>query len=214
MRRLLPFFLAVLVVPVFAADTLVKYKEWGLSPQAYFMTKVEREQWSAIKTDAEAEQFVNQFLASRSPGFAAEVAERVAKADKYLTIGKIPGSRTLKGKVIVLLGPPTSMTVASRAIAGEHSATAGAYMNAGADGGPNMADMGAAAQREGMSGKQVRDYTFTYNGDNLPAPFAKGIVVTVEADAATGKDWVEDRKQAAELERLFDAVVASRLTAK
>ena len=61
--------LLLLFVPslLFAAALSQKYKDWAASPQAYFMTKAEHEQWAAIKTDEEAEQFVNRFLASRGP---------------------------------------------------------------------------------------------------------------------------------------------------
>jgi hypothetical protein len=59
--------LLLLFVPslLFAAALSQKYKDWAASPQAYFMTMAEHEQWAAIKTDEEAEQFVNRFLASR-----------------------------------------------------------------------------------------------------------------------------------------------------
>ncbi len=105
--------LALAAIPALAALS-PKYKDWGSSPQAQFMTKAEREQWSAIKTDEEAEQFVNAFLAKRGPDFPALVADRVAAADKYLTYGKTPGSQTLRGKIIILLGPPSSFSVAER----------------------------------------------------------------------------------------------------
>src|SRR5579863_1025525 len=93
----------VLLLPALAnAERSSKYKEWSSSPEAYFMTRADREQWAAVKTDGEAEQFIKSFEAARKPGFAEEVAKRVQVADKYLTVGKTPGSRTLRGKVIIL----------------------------------------------------------------------------------------------------------------
>ena len=70
---------SLLALPV-SADSLSKYKDWGTSPQAYFLTKAEREQWSAIRDDASAEQFVNQYLAARGPAFADEITKRIAMA--------------------------------------------------------------------------------------------------------------------------------------
>jgi GWxTD domain-containing protein len=206
------------ITPAVLADTLVKYKEWDSSPQGYLMTKAEREHWAAIKTDAEAEQFINQFLAARGADFAADVAKRAEMADKYLTVGKTPGSKTLRGKVVIVLGPPSGFTVGTRNVRGERSATTdmitGASGDSGASGvagGPSMRDMAAAAQREGMSGKEIREYTFTYAGDKAPLHRAQELTVTVGLDPVSGKEWFTDRKLEAELDELFEAMAASRL---
>ena len=213
--RSFSFVVASIITSALLADGLVKYKDWAASPQGYFMTRAERAQWSAIKTDAEAEQFVIQFIAGHGPGFVDEVAKRAQMADKYLTLGKTPGSKTLRGKIVILLGPPQGMSVTSRRVAGERSSTASAYMAASGDAGgssmsgPSMADMAAAAQREGMSGKEVRDYNFTYTGSKLPAPQASDFVVTVEADAVSGADRITDKKQAAQLDQVFEAAAVA-----
>ena len=53
------------------------------------MTKTEREQWANPQNDADAEKFVNDFIAKRSSdAFVKEVDQNAAQADKYLTIGK------------------------------------------------------------------------------------------------------------------------------
>ena len=72
------------------------------------MTKAERQQWTAIRTDEEAQAFVDHFLASRGPNFAADVASRAEQADKHLTLEKtnLAASKTLRGKLVILLGPP------------------------------------------------------------------------------------------------------------
>src|SRR5439155_23023455 len=116
MRRFLPSIaIMALLVPSLMAGGLSKYKDWPSSPQGYFMTSAERADWKAnVKTDDEAEQFVNKFLASRGPGFAEDVAKRAEMADKHLTIGSLPASRTLRGKIVILLGPPSAFNVAGR----------------------------------------------------------------------------------------------------
>src|SRR5436309_1262717 len=104
--------LVLFLVPsvLFAAKLSKKYKDWPSSPQAYFMTKAERLQWATVINDEQAETFINEFVAKRGPDFAAQLADRVTNADKYLTIAKTkPGSQTLRGKVIVLLGPPSAL---------------------------------------------------------------------------------------------------------
>jgi GWxTD domain-containing protein len=208
------FLLLLLLAPAVFADSLVKYKDWDASPQGYLMTKAERARWAEIKTDADAEQFVNQFVAARPAGFVADVAKRAEMADKYLTAGKLPGSKTLRGKVVIVLGPPASLNVSQhRSSAVDRSMSASGQASAGAgDRGPSMADMASAAVRaQGMSGGMVTDYSFAYAGDKLPAAFSKGFTVNVEVDPGSGKDRITDRKQAAQLDELFELVAVSRL---
>src|SRR5216684_9211587 len=85
------------------ADGLVNFKGWDATPQAYFMTKAEHQEWATIQSDDEAHKFVESYLARRGPGFPAMLEVRVAAADKHLTVGKLPGSQTLRGKLVILL---------------------------------------------------------------------------------------------------------------
>ena len=186
----------LLLALLFAAAVI---KDWGASPQAYFMTKAERAQWAAITNDADAQQFIDRFIASRGPDFVAEVAARTSMADKYLTLGKTAGSKSIRGKVVILLGPPADIRVAETEVKGSSSSTANAYAGAAADGGPSVANMGDASNRGGMSGKRVRNYTFTY-------PDFK---VTVEADVTSGEDRIPDKREAAELEKRFESAAAA-----
>src|SRR5438067_2311508 len=217
--------LVLLFLPSLLFAISPKYKEWAASPQAYFMTKAERAQWATVVTDADAEKFVNDFVASRGPGFADMVADRVANADKYLTIGKKPGSQTLRGKLIVLLGPPTAIKTETKKGRVDRSTPVGGYgdMGGGSPGaagggtggeGASVGDMMSAAQQSDMGGRRSYvEYTITYGGDNLPAAYAKGVTVKIDADPTNGDDWTPDRKAQSELEQLFDAVAASRAAA-
>ncbi len=201
---------------------LVKYKDWPSSPQAYFMTKAERAQWAAIKTDDEAEKFVNDFLAKRGAGFAEEVADRATNADKYLTIGKSrPASKTLRGKVIVLLGPPSGIKTETKKGRVDRSSTVGGYMAAiGSDatanggGGTSVGEMIQVADQSGMSGhRSYVEYSITYSGDKLPPAYAKGITITVQADPVSGDDWAPDYRSEKQLNELFEAVAEARIAA-
>jgi len=215
--------LVLLFLPSLLFALSPKYKEWAASPQAYFMTKAERAQWAAIVTDADAEKFVNDYLASRGPGFADQVADRVANADKYLTIGKKPASQTLRGKLIVLLGPPTAIKTETKKGRVDRSAPVGGYGGSsdvsgggfgGSGQGATVGDMMQAAQQSDMSGKRTYiEYTMTYAGENLPPAYAKGVTLKVDADPQTGEDWVTDRKAQNDLEQLFEAVAAARAAA-
>src|SRR5689334_22618709 len=168
--------LVLLFLPSLLFALSPKYKEWAASPQAYFMTKAERTQWASIVTDADAEKFINDFLASRGAGFADMVADRAANADKYLTIAKKPASQTLRGKVIVLLGPPASIKNETKKGRVDRAAPVGGMStgDAGRGGGTGVSvgDMMQASDQSGMSGKQgYIEYTFTYPGEGLPAAY-------------------------------------------
>lgn len=199
---------------------LSKYKNWDSSPESYFMTRAERAEWATVKTDADAEQFVQKYLARRPASFAKEVAERAAAADKHLTVGGQVGSRTLRGKVVVLLGPPTGFTISPRQVkrggGGGVSSSPNASMGAaglgdsGRGGGVMSGeDVSDANNRKAAAGaKSVNDYIFTYAGSRLPVKSDKDLVVVVEV-GENGSDKIRDRKALAQLESQFEAVAAA-----
>ncbi len=212
--------IALLTPALFAAELSAKYKDWGASPEAYFMTRADRQQWAAIKTDAEAEQFIKSFEAARKPGFTEEVAKRVEVADKYLSVGRTPGSRTLRGKVIILFGPPSGFQVSDRTKRGENemgsdsAVSAGAGASAGPGGGgtgQSPSDVVSALNHSSMSGAEIRTFTITYSGDKLPKPRAASLTVGVDVDTSNGKETLIDQRQMPELDELFEAAAGSWL---
>lgn len=202
----------LMAMPVFAAD-LGNYSNWNDSPQGWFMTKAERDQWATLASEADAEKFVADFLAKRDPKFAKEIATRVEMADKYLTVGKTRGSESLRGKVVILLGPPSSMDVAEKKKrSGGRSGSVD--MSVGATGGsvgPGMADVAEIAERDAMSAGAtgLKIYTITYAAEQLPTK--QGISVVLEVNGATGKDRINDKRQASELAKIYDAVAEASI---
>lgn len=213
-KHLLCSAVLALIAPVVFAGGLSKYKNWPNSPQGYFMTSAERAEWKAtVKTDDEAEQFIKKFLDSRGPAFAADVAKRAEIADKRLTVSGRAGSLTTRGKIIILLGPPSSFSIARREIKGHAAMTAESYANIDPSAGPSVGDMAMAAQSRNMSGDLLNDYSFTYAGDRLPVKQPKDFVVVVEVRAGDGTDRIIDRKSAAQLDELFEAAAQASLAA-
>ena len=102
----------VLAIALLFAANLGKYRNWADSPQGYFMTKGERAAWSRLTSEADAAQFVEKFLAARGPRFAQDVAAAAKDVDDHLTVARKPASQTLRGKIVILLGRPASVTVA------------------------------------------------------------------------------------------------------
>jgi len=204
------------ITPVFAGSP--KFKEWEKSPQAYFMTQAERQEWNAVKTPEEAQQFVDKFLARRGPNFAAEVADRAAKADKYMTLGKLPGSQTLRGKTVILLGPPSDMGLAdvidNSSVHRDNPETAGAYSGGGgASSGRDTSPGGSVDANEGgrTSGfsNVIRNYHLVYA--STPAG---PIDVTISVDPNTGKDRPRGRDDAKRLDSAFEAAAQASIKSK
>src|SRR5688500_13404899 len=82
-----------------AADLSKNLVDWGKGPAQHFMTKAEISEWKSIKTDAEAQAFVDRFWARRDPTPATAANEfkeafdqRVKFADDRYTAGRIKGS--------------------------------------------------------------------------------------------------------------------------
>jgi GWxTD domain-containing protein len=207
-RRTLLLMAAVTLIVVSTYAELNEYRHWGRSPQGYFMTSAERAEWVTLKTDVEAERFVAAFLAKRDSKFADEVANRAAQADKYLTIGKLPGSRTLRGKTVILFGPPTAITVND--IAGgdtkRDSVPASGAMTGGANASaPDGGGRGGSTESPTNLGLSIttvhviRSYRMIF--DNSPGG---KVDVTIEADPVNGKDRVPSRGEAQALDRAFE----------
>lgn len=220
MKRLFVL-LAVLAfaAPLFARVS--KYKGWDSSPEGYFMTRAERDQWSKIDTDAEAEKFVADFRARRPDNFQKEVADRAANADKYLTVGKTAGSKSLRGKIVILLGPPTQMDVADRTVStskNDSGAMAGAMSNmngtdgGGSAGGGNHGGDSGSVNSVGTSmttASVVRVMHFNYQGAVAKTADRKQIDLNVEIDPNTGRDRIPSHSEQSDLDSIFELMAQS-----
>src|SRR5512140_3791482 len=114
-----PFVLAlVLLAALPATAELVKYKDWSKSPEyVYLATDDEKKAWKAISTDEQAEKFLALFWARRNPDlknpaneFKQNFEARVAKADEVFTLGTKRGALSERGKALILIGPPKSVS--------------------------------------------------------------------------------------------------------
>jgi GWxTD domain-containing protein len=76
-----------------ALAQLSKYKDWVKSPEAYFLTPAEREEWARVGNDADAEKFIAMYWAKRDPTpatpqneFKDGVMRRIAAADEQFKL--------------------------------------------------------------------------------------------------------------------------------
>jgi GWxTD domain-containing protein len=94
-------------------STLAK---WNDTPDAYFLTEAETQEWWSLKTDEERRQFIDRYWARRDPTpgtpvneFHDAIAKRIEAADERFKVGELRGSMTDKGMVYVIFGAPSHM---------------------------------------------------------------------------------------------------------
>ncbi|HSM12460.1 MAG TPA: GWxTD domain-containing protein [Thermoanaerobaculia bacterium] len=168
---------AALAVPA-RAELSAEYRAWGAGPASHLFTAAEAEQWAAIDSDAEADQFVRLFWARRDEDpstpdneFRHEFERRVAFADQRFGREGVAGSMTLPGRVFIVLGPPSRMRTAGsqgsltggdvgggdQAFGGGGSVTTGT--------GPGLFGTGGSTDRTGVASTE----TWFYEDERVPA---------------------------------------------
>ncbi len=122
MRRSFHVALAAwLFAGVAGAQLSQTYKDWENGPAQYLLTKAEKKAYDALKSDADAQAFIDLFWAKRNPNldssvnqFKLEFDAKVAAADKQFSYAKTKGSLTDRGRVLILLGPPSRVSGSAR----------------------------------------------------------------------------------------------------
>jgi GWxTD domain-containing protein len=96
-----------------AAQLSNELRDWARGPVSHLMTDQEKAEWGKIRTDEEAQNFIDLFWARRdpTPGTAFNemkvvFEQRVAIADERFTSGRTKGSMTDRGRTLILLGAP------------------------------------------------------------------------------------------------------------
>jgi GWxTD domain-containing protein len=104
---------ALSVGSAFAAPS-AEHQEWAKGPVSHLMTKQEQQQWKSVKNDEEARKFIDLFWAKRDPSPATPENEMKARFDQLVSIAderfayqRIRGAMTERGRVWILLGPPS-----------------------------------------------------------------------------------------------------------
>ncbi len=87
--------------------------DWADSPEAYFLTSDEIQEWQALSTDDARKAFVERYWLKRDPTTSTDKNEfrelvlgRIKTADERFGIEKTPGSRTARGFVFIVFGSP------------------------------------------------------------------------------------------------------------
>src|SRR3954451_9223405 len=105
---------AATATSVFAALSPAK-ADFGKGPAQYIMTAEEKAAWKNIQTDAAADEFIALFWARRDPTpatprneFREDFETRVKMADAQFSHGRVNGSMSDPGRMLILFGPPTA----------------------------------------------------------------------------------------------------------
>jgi GWxTD domain-containing protein len=207
---------AVVVIATCAAAAFAGvsgfYKDWPKTPVGYYMTNDERKQWNALQSDPAAEQFIKDFIAKRGgDAFTREVAQNAEKADKYLSIGKTPGSETVRGKMMILLGPTVATAATKKKQSGDMRMAPPTSM--GDLSGPSMEDMQSASTGPGNATTFITEYTFTYPASALPPAYGKPLTVKIEVDTSKERDRLSSFGAEKELDKLYEMVAEAKLAA-
>jgi GWxTD domain-containing protein len=207
MLRNLPIVLTALLAacPLPAAGLSRELKDWAKSPQAYFLTSQERAEWKTIQDDAQARDFISRYLARRGPDFRATLTERIGVADKYFSAGKIRGSETLRGKVIIVFGPPSQILQSdSRGSMGRPGTVDRGEVTSGIPDPHSNVGPGVA----GLS-RSEQDAVFSILYDEKHAPRCIGKAIRV--DLKMKSDARQEAVRPEELEEWFEAVAKASI---
>jgi GWxTD domain-containing protein len=88
-------------------------EDWSKSPEAYFLTDDERQEWEALRSRESRQSFIERYWLKRDPSpgtggneFQDLVRARIRTADARYPVGKKVGSRSSQGFVFIVFGTP------------------------------------------------------------------------------------------------------------
>ncbi len=201
------------VGPLAGAGLSRKYKTWDKSPEAYFLTNAERARWKQVGTDADAQSFILDYKAKRGADFDKMLGEREAVADKYFSSGETKGSETLRGKVVILFGPPASIekdagsTWKGRA---DPSAIQAVANSNSRDSQPTISSAGTASPTSPHAAAvQTPLFTFVYDTEHAPKAIGKPFRAELKMYSAVDQEPADPRDLEAKFETVAEASVVT-----
>lgn len=112
-RECVPFLFALSLAAALGAAQAADPEDWSSSPEAYFLTQAERQEWKSLDSGLARDRFKERYWLKRDPSpgtdkneFQELVHGRIKAADARFPIAKTPGSRTQRGMVFIVFGAP------------------------------------------------------------------------------------------------------------
>jgi len=191
----------------FAGGLSKPYKNWDRSPEAYFLTNAERAEWKKVKTDSEAQNFILDYKSKRGPEWEKMLAERVAAADKYFSAGEAKGSETLRGKVIIVFGPPTAIESGKAKVGSSSSANSSFTTHGGRDDGVSLGSGGSGPLNYAAPHAQSPTFTFAYDEQAAPKPIGKAFKVELKMISNSDQESWDPKDLDAKFEAVAEASI-------
>ncbi len=203
-RTMMTVAMAFAATAAFAAGLSKQYKNWDRTPEAYFLTGAERAEWKKVQTDADAQNFILDYKTKRGPEFDKMLKDRVAVADKYFSSGETKGSETLRGKIIIVFGPPSGIeqTNGASGARGVDPNAAGGLSGGKGGGGVTLSSGGAGAMSASPTRAQSPTMIFSYDADHAPKAIGKPFKAEVNMISSS----YQEPTDAVDLNSKFDAV--------
>jgi GWxTD domain-containing protein len=103
----------LLTAGLVAAEPPADWKDYFDGPERFLLTKKEKKEWKKIKSEGEAERFIELFWAKRDPDLLTPLNEflqdfelRVEAADEAFGSDEDRGAMSDRGRTLILLGRP------------------------------------------------------------------------------------------------------------
>lgn len=193
---------------VFADGLSKQYKKWDRSPEAYFLTNAERAEWKKVKTDQEAQNFILDYKAKRGPGFETMLKERIAAADKYFSAGETKGSETLRGKVIIVFGPPSGIDNGNGKVKSGSTANSGINSHGGGkDDGVSLGSGGGGPLDYAAPHAQTPTFTISYDAQAAPKAIGKPFDVELKMISNSDQETWDPKGLEAKFEAVAEASI-------
>jgi GWxTD domain-containing protein len=182
---------AGLAIAALATAQLTKYKDWPKSPEAYFLTPEERQEWAKVASDTDAEQFIAAYWAKRGgERFKAEVARRIAAADEQFKMRRQKGSESARGRLLIVLGGPSRVSQVRSGAGGEAPDTGLGTAGASATR-PGAESLGGVGQGSSLT------QTWLYEKDKFDPSLGIGeLRLRIVVDNLKGNDELQNRSDA------------------
>jgi GWxTD domain-containing protein len=192
------------------ADGLSKqYKRWDRTPEAYFLTNTERAEWKKVKTDQEAQNFILDYKSKRGPEFEKMLKERIAAADKYFSAGETKGSETLRGKVIIVFGPPSGIDNGHGRVKSGSTANSSITSHGGKDDGVSLGSGGGGPLDYAAPHAQTPTFTISYDAQTAPKAIGKPFDVELKMISNSDQETWDPKGLDAKFEAVAEASIVT-----
>jgi GWxTD domain-containing protein len=186
MKRISMAVVVLLMVAGTSMAQVSQHADWAKGPVKHLFTKEDVTAWNALKSDAEAEAFIELFWARRDPTpntvrneFKEEFDARVAAADEHFTTRLMRGSLSDRGRALILLGAPFQMGAT-----GPGGRAPGMTMT-GPGGGADASGVVSVAGARAETAKMV----WTYSHDKKPKFIKRKDFEIMFVDEKGGGEW-------------------------